>query len=56
VVEFAELPSAEKTIMISMTGNIVISEVDAFMYVVLNKGEKHVSCGKLVGTTGSKTL
>ena len=56
MVEFAELTSAEKITVISMTGNVVISEVDAFMYVVLNKGEKHVSYGKLVCTTECKTL
>jgi hypothetical protein len=31
-----------------MTSNIDISEVDAFMYVVLSKAEKHVPYGKLV--------
>jgi hypothetical protein len=39
-----------------MTGNEVISEVDVFVYVVLNKGGKHVSYGKLVFTTEWKTL
>ena len=28
-----------------MTFNVVISEVDALIYVVLNKGEKHVPYG-----------
>ena len=31
-----------------MTGNVVIFEVRAIMYVVLSKPEKHVSNGKLV--------
>lgn len=34
-----------------MTGNIIISEVDAFMYFVLCKAGKHMPCGELVGTT-----
>jgi hypothetical protein len=28
-----------------MASNVVVSEVDAFMYVVLSKTEKHVPCG-----------
>ena len=32
------------------TGNVVISEVDDLMYVLLSKAEKHVSYGELVGT------
>jgi hypothetical protein len=39
-----------------MIGNVVISEVDALMYVVLNKAEKHRPCGQLLGTTESITL
>jgi hypothetical protein len=34
-----------------MTDNVVISEVDIFLYVVLSKGEKSVSYGKGVGNT-----
>jgi hypothetical protein len=34
-----------------MTINVVISEADVFMYVVLSMAEKHVPYGKLVGTT-----
>ena len=34
-----------------MINNVVISEVDALMYVVLSKAEQHVPQGKLVGTT-----
>jgi hypothetical protein len=34
-----------------MTGNVVIFEVDAFVYVVLSKAKiKHVTFGELVGT------
>jgi hypothetical protein len=35
-----------------MTGNAVISEVDAVTYVVESKAEKGVPYGELVGTTG----
>jgi len=33
-----------------MIGNILISEVDALMYVALSKAKKHESYGPLVGT------
>jgi len=33
-----------------MISNVVISEVDALMYVVLSKAEKHLSCGELLGS------
>ena len=33
-----------------MTSNVVISEVDALMYVVLSEAEKHVFYMELVGT------
>jgi hypothetical protein len=39
-----------------MTGNVVISEVDALMYVVLSNAEKLVRYGELVGTTECITL
>ena len=32
-----------------MTGNVVMSEVDVLMYVVLSKAEMHVPYGGLVG-------
>jgi len=38
-----------------MIGNVVISEVDARMYVVLSVTEKHVPKGKLVGTSACLT-
>jgi len=37
-------------------GNVVISEVDALMCVVLSKAEKHVPNGVLVGSTECVTL
>ena len=39
-----------------MAGDVVISEVDAPMYVVISKAEKHVPYGELVGTIESITL
>jgi len=33
-----------------MTGNVFISEVGAVKYAVLNKAEKHVPYGELIGT------
>jgi hypothetical protein len=33
-----------------MIDNIVISKVDALMYVILSKAEKHMPYGELVGT------
>ena len=39
-----------------MTGNVIVSEVDALMYVVLSKAEKHVSYGQLFGTSDSIML
>jgi hypothetical protein len=34
-----------------MTGNVVITEVNVLMYVVLSRAEKHVIYEELVGTT-----
>jgi len=34
-----------------MTGNVVISVVDARPYILLNKAENHVSYGELAGAT-----
>jgi hypothetical protein len=39
-----------------ITGNVLMSDVDARMYVVLSKAEKHVPYGELVGTTECMTL
>jgi len=56
MVEFSELPTSWKIILEKMTGNVVMSEVDAPANVVLNKAEKHVPNGELVGTTDSILL
>jgi hypothetical protein len=37
-------------------GSVAISEVDALMYVVLNKAEKNMPYGDLVGTRECITL
>jgi len=39
-----------------LTDIVVISEVDARMYVVLSKEEKHFFYGQLFGTTECMTL
>jgi hypothetical protein len=38
-----------------MTGNVVISEVDTLICVVLNKAEKHIPWGESVVTTECMT-
>jgi hypothetical protein len=45
-----------KTVSEQMTGIVVISEVDAFMYVVLSKVEKHVPYRELIDTTEYLTV
>jgi hypothetical protein len=39
-----------------MTGNVVISEADSLMCVVLSKAEERVPYGELVSTTECMTL
>jgi hypothetical protein len=56
MVEFIELPTAWKIIVEMMTDNVVISEVDASICVVLNKGKKHVPYRELLGTTECTTI
>ena len=55
MVEFSKLSTSLKILLEKMTGNVVISEVDALMYVVLSKAEKHVPYGELIGTTECTT-
>jgi hypothetical protein len=50
-VEFSKWSTSFKTILEKMTGNVVISETDTLMNVVLSKAEKHVPYGELVETT-----
>jgi hypothetical protein len=40
----------------TITGNVVISNVDALVYVVLNRAETHVPYGELVGAKECITL
>jgi hypothetical protein len=40
----------------TVNGNVIISYMDALMYVVLSKTEKHAPYGKLVGTRACITL
>ena len=56
MVEISKQSTSWKIILEPMSGNVVISEVDALMYVVLSKAKKHVLHGELVGTTESITL
>jgi hypothetical protein len=53
--ESLKLHAAWKIIVQPMTDNI-ISEVDALMYFVLCKAEKHMPCEELIGTTECMTL
>jgi hypothetical protein len=55
-VEFITYSIYWKIILEIMTGNVVISEVDAHMCVVLSKAEKHVLYRELVGTRERITL
>ena len=48
--------TSSTVILEQMIGNVVISEVDALTYVVLNSAEKHMPYGELVCTTDSITL
>jgi hypothetical protein len=45
MVEFSKLPTSLKIILVLMTGNVITFEVDAPMYVVLNKADKHMPYG-----------
>ena len=55
-VEFVTYFIYWKIILERMTGNVVISEVDAPMCIVLNKVEKHALYRELVGTREHITL
>jgi hypothetical protein len=50
-VEFSKWTTSWKIILERMIDNNITSKVDALMYVVLSKAEKHVPYGELVGTT-----
>jgi hypothetical protein len=48
---FSEWPSSSKIMLERVTGDVVISEVDAVTYVVLSKAAKHMPYGQSVGIT-----
>jgi hypothetical protein len=54
--EFSKPSTSWKIIFQLMTGNVVISKVDAPMYFVLSKAEKHVPYWDLVCTAESTML
>ena len=56
VVELSKQPNSWKVILERMNGNVVISEVCATTYVVLNEAEDHNTYGELIGTTERITL
>jgi hypothetical protein len=54
--EFSKQSYSWKTIVEPLTGNVIISEVEAPTYVVLRNAEKQVHYGELVGITKCVTL
>ena len=51
MVELSEESTSWKIILVPMTGNVIMSEVDDLIYVILSKAEKHEPYGELAGTT-----
>jgi len=51
MVEFTKLSTSWKIASEMMTGNVIVSEIGALMYVILSMAEGHVPCGELVGVT-----
>ena len=56
MLEFPKHHTAWNIMLGGMIGNVVISDVDALTYVVLNKAENHMPCGELFCTTECITL
>ena len=56
MVEFYNFPASWKIILQPLTGNVIMFEVDALIYVVLSKAEKHMPYWNLVCTTECITL
>jgi hypothetical protein len=54
--KLSELSTSWKIILKSVTGNVVISEVAAFMKGILNTTEKLLCYGELVGIIKCKML
>jgi hypothetical protein len=56
MVKFSKWSTSWKIVLDTMAGEIVLSEVDALIYVVLSKAEKQVPYGEFVHTTVCTTL
>ena len=56
MVIFSKQPTSLRIVLELITGNVIISQVDACMYVVLSMAEKLVPYGELVGVTESVML
>jgi hypothetical protein len=52
-VYFSKYPAFCKIILEQMTGNVVVTEVGALVYVVISEVDKHVPYWELAGTTES---
>jgi flagellar basal body P-ring protein FlgI len=50
MVELSKYTTSWKIVLELKTGNVVISEVAAVIYVVVSKAKNHVLYGELVGT------
>jgi hypothetical protein len=55
MVEISKQQTSWNTILEPITGNVVISEVDALMYGAIRKAEKHVPYAELLDTTECRT-
>ena len=51
MVEFSKYSTSWQIILELMNGSVVISEINALMYVVISRVEKHVPYEELAGTT-----
>ena len=56
MVEFLKQVTSCEVILKPMADNVFMSEVDALMYVVLSKVQKHVPYREVIGTTECMTL
>jgi len=56
MVEFSKCSTSWRNILEPTNDCVVISEINAVMYVALTRVEKHVRYGELVGTTECITL
>ena len=56
MVELSKLSASWRILFVLMTGNVVISEVDAVLYVALSKAKKHMPYGEILGSRERITL